>query len=298
MPSPGVAISQVVPLTYYAGGHPTSRLDDDAHAGFTVNVTVDLFAIAAVPAVSVSVVGSWPGATAVTQSNVALTAGGNSVVISIPASQTKAVRLWHPHGHGGQPMYNITTTLQTPSTRATPATPPTARPSTTAAAPPSPAAAPPSPPPPAAAAAAVVIRRVGFRHVALVTFNDTDPVAVKAAQSQEGSGSLTMMFRVNGAAVYARGGSMVPMDLLNGRLSAGAHRRVVQSAAEGNMNILRIWGGAVYMPPAFYEACDDFGVMLYHDMQFTGKAGASGRKSPSATENLLEDTDAVALCFC
>ena len=29
-----------------------------------------------------------------------------------------------------------------------------------------------------------------------------------------------MMFRVNGAAVYARGGSMIPMDLLNGRLSA------------------------------------------------------------------------------
>jgi beta-mannosidase len=110
--------------------------------------------------------------------------------------------------------------------------------------------------------------------VALVTINDTDPAVVKAAQSKEGTGALTMMFRVNGAAVYARGGSMVPMDLMNGRLSAAAHRRVVQSAAEGNMNMLRIWGGAVYMPPAFYEACDDFGVMLYHDMQFTGKAGS------------------------
>ena len=28
------------------------------------------------------------------------------------------------------------------------------------------------------------------------------------------------------------------------------------------------------MPPAFYDACDEFGVMLYHDLQFTGKAGS------------------------
>ena len=107
-----------------------------------------------------------------------------------------------------------------------------------------------------------------------MTIDDTDPAVVAKAASEQGTGSLTMMFRVNGAAVYARGGAMVPMDLMNGRLSAQAHRRVVESAAEGNFNILRIWGGAVFMPPAFYEACDDFGIMLYHDMQFDGKAGA------------------------
>ena len=39
-------------------------------------------------------------------------------------------------------------------------------------------------------------------------------------------------FRVNGAAVYARGGNKIPMDLIDGRLSAVAHRRLVQSAAE------------------------------------------------------------------
>jgi beta-mannosidase len=57
----------------------------------------------------------------------------------------------------------------------------------------------------------------------------------------QNTGDFTMMFRVNGAAVYARGGSMIPMDLLNGRLSAEAHRRLVQSAAEGNFNTMRIW---------------------------------------------------------
>ena len=40
------------------------------------------------------------------------------------------------------------------------------------------------------------------------------------AATRQDTGDFTMMFRVNGAAVYARGGSMIPMDLLNGRLSA------------------------------------------------------------------------------
>ncbi len=50
-----------------------------------------------------------------------------------------------------------------------------------------------------------------------------------------------MFFRVNGAAIYARGGNKIPMDLIDGRLSAIAHRRLVQSAAEGNMNMLRVF---------------------------------------------------------
>ena len=29
----------------------------------------------------------------------------------------------------------------------------------------------------------------------------------------------------------------------------------------------RIWGGAIFEPRAFYDACDEFGVMSYHDMQ-------------------------------
>ena len=45
-----------------------------------------------------------------------------------------------------------------------------------------------------------------------------------------------MFLRVNGAAVYARGGNKIPMDLIDGRMSATAHRRLVQSAAEGTAN--------------------------------------------------------------
>ena len=32
--------------------------------------------------------------------------------------------------------------------------------------------------------------------------------------------------------------------------------------------VLRVWGGGMFLPDAFYDACDEFGIMLYHDMQY------------------------------
>jgi len=109
----------------------------------------------------------------------------------------------------------------------------------------------------------------------MVTVNDTDPAIRSLAPTQDGTGYLTMFFRVNGAAVYARGGNKIPMELLDGRMSAVAHRNLVKSAAEGNFNMLRIWGGAIFEPRAFYDAADEFGVMMYHDMQFAGGTATS-----------------------
>ncbi len=45
---------------------------------------------------------------------------------------------------------------------------------------------------PSGSAAAVTSRPLGFRHVALVTINDTDPEAARAAARQNGTGQLTM----------------------------------------------------------------------------------------------------------
>jgi hypothetical protein len=34
------------------------------------------------------------------------------------------------------------------------------------------------------------------------------------------------------------------------------------------MNILRVWGGGVFLPAVWYDTCDAQGVLVYHDMQF------------------------------
>jgi beta-mannosidase len=138
-------------------------------------------------------------------------------------------------------------------------------------------------------------RLLGFRHVALITVNDTDPAVAAAAAKQDGNGHLGMFLRVNGAAVYARGGNKIPMDLLEGRLSAEAHRRIVHTAAEGNMNMLRVWGGGIWEPRAFFDACDEFGVLVYLDMQFTwGSAEVPGGASDTVRRELHYQLHRVA----
>ena len=76
-----------------------------------------------------------------------------------------------------------------------------------------------------AAAAAVVSasRTVGFRYVALVTGNDTDAAYVARARSLEGTSAHGMYLRVNGVVLWARGANVIPMEELEGRLSARTH---------------------------------------------------------------------------
>ena len=51
-------------------------------------------------------------------------------------------------------------------------------------------------------------------------------------------------------------------------MSAMAHRQLVQSAVDGGMNTLRVWGGGMFLPRAWYEACDELGILVYHDMMY------------------------------
>ena len=196
LPAGSAAITQFVPHTFYTGGHPTRLLNDTTHAGFEVRCQLDLHAAVAGSG-TVSVLGSWPGA-ARQSKRVSLPVGASSVALVLDAAQTKAARLWHPNGQGDQVLYNITATFA-----------------------------------PDAGPVATTSRRLGFRHIALVTANDTDPSTHAALASADGSGQHTMFFRVNGAALYARGANKIPMDLMDGRLTAGEHNRFAQTTVLG-----------------------------------------------------------------
>lgn len=114
-----------------------------------------------------------------------------------------------------------------------------------------------------------------FRTVALVTIDESNETAFEHAllESSEGSGSHGMYYRVNGALLFSRGANVIPFDQLEGRQLDEPHRIAVKSAAAANMNMLRVWGGGMLLPDAFYDACDEFGVLLFHDLMFVDEAG-------------------------
>ena len=204
LPARSAAITQLVLQPHYAGGHPTTMLNDTSHDGFDLAVRVELHAPPTAGGGTLSVAGTWPGAAAVAQ-EVVLAAGSNNITLRIPAAQTKGARLWHPHGHGDQVLYNVTAKFTPHAAPAPGASDQGATPAAAAG---------------SSSTTTTTTRRTGFRDVALVTVNDTDPAVVAAGGN--GTGRLTMFFRVNGAAVYARGANKVQMDLMDGRMSAEA----------------------------------------------------------------------------
>jgi hypothetical protein len=79
---------------------------------------------------------------------------------------------------------------------------------------------------------------------------------------------------------------MIPMEMLEGRASAVALRRLVHSAKEASFNMLRIWGGGIFQYEAFYDACDDYGILLFHDMQYA-QLGHSPHNTSRERDELL-----------
>ena len=66
-------------------------------------------------------------------------------------------------------------------------------------------------------------------------------------------------------------------------MSADAHTFLVKSAVDGGMNTLRVWGGGMFLPDAWYDACDEFGIMVYHDMQYA-QQGHSPQNNPNQVQ--------------
>ena len=72
---------------------------------------------------------------------------------------------------------------------------------------------------------------------------------------------------VQGVPVFARGANIVPPDF-HDFTHEDAWLDLVENAVDANMNMLRVWGGGVYPPTAFFEACDAQGILVWQDFMF------------------------------
>ena len=227
------------------------------HQDFRVSTNV--FALAA-PSSSepvtlrVTAAGAW-GASNTTTSVLAAgkTVAGASgldehrVEISLVAEASK-ILLWWPNGMGAQTLYNVTYTFEART---------------------------------GSGAFEVVgscTRTVGFKVFTVSTGKGDDAEYIKENWGKDGTDVDGMIYRVNGASIFARGGNMIPMEEMEGRQTALAYHNLVKSAADTGMNVFRVWGGGVFLPGLFYSLCDAHGILLYHDMMY-----AQGSHEPLAT---------------
>ena len=97
-------------------------------------------------------------------------------------------------------------------------------------------------------------RKIGLRTIRL----DTDP-------DQWGK---NFCFYVNDVPIFAKGGDWIPSDSFVTRTSREDLDFYIRSAKEANMNMLRVWGGGYYESEAFYDLCDQYGILVWQDCAF------------------------------
>ncbi|HOA75060.1 MAG TPA: hypothetical protein PK458_18360 [Phycisphaerae bacterium] len=76
------------------------------------------------------------------------------------------------------------------------------------------------------------------------------------------------ILRINNRPIFCKGGNWVPADLMYSTVTPQRYRRLVELAVQANFNMLRVWGGGLYADHALCEACDELGVLIWHDFLF------------------------------
>ena len=119
------------------------------------------------------------------------------------------------------------------------------------------------------------------------------PSPVRRSRTRLGRGRGDACLAVNGQRIFCRGANWIPDDAFPSRITAASVTASGSSRPIGaNMNMLRVWGGGIYEDHAFYEACDELGIMVWQD--FALACACYSEDEPFATEIDLEARDNVS----
>jgi len=98
------------------------------------------------------------------------------------------------------------------------------------------------------------IKRIGLRTLKLVREKD-----------EYGE---SFCHEVNGVRIFAMGADYIPEDNLLSRITPERTRKLLEHCTSCNFNAIRIWGGGFYPHDAFFDACDELGLLVFADMMF------------------------------
>lgn len=128
---------------------------------------------------------------------------------------------------------------------------------------------------------------------------------VEAEQLPFGDANRSFTLKVNGVRVYCRGSNWVPAECFTGIMRQEKYERLIRLAAEGNFNMLRVWGGGIYERDRFYDLCDEYGIMVWQDFMFA--CADIPEEDAAFVENCLREVDyqverlaghASIVCWC
>ena len=76
-------------------------------------------------------------------------------------------------------------------------------------------------------------------------------------------------FKINNRAIFMKGADWIPCAAFDTDQTEERYRDLLASASQANMNMIRVWGGGQYEKDAFYDLCDELGILIWHDHMFS-----------------------------
>lgn len=95
-------------------------------------------------------------------------------------------------------------------------------------------------------------------------------VGLRSIRLQQDVDSVGSAFTVvvNDRPLFMKGANIIPPDHFSTMSDDSSWVALVRLANETGMNMLRVWGGGIYPPNAFYNACDSLGILVWQDFMF------------------------------
>ena len=73
---------------------------------------------------------------------------------------------------------------------------------------------------------------------------------------------------VNGQTFFAMGADYIPEDNILSRISRERTDHLLEICRQSHFNSIRVWGGGFYPSDAFYDLCDEKGLVVWQDLMF------------------------------
>jgi len=109
----------------------------------------------------------------------------------------------------------------------------------------------------------ILEKQIGFRQVRLVMNEGAWRAGDWSFPKTRAPFPITLV--VNGLKIFGKGANFVNPDIFLSSMNKEKYRELIQFAVDANMNLLRCWGGAPVDLDAFFEACNELGIMVWQE---------------------------------